>query len=273
MHGSGSESGMSSVAARWAEVLRNGGYEISVESMHHVRRLRRLSRTWRCILAETGLRPPAFVFEVGCGGGGQLIPLALNGFVCCGVDASAAVLARLRRAAGAVSSLHGCNLPLEVVEADFLTYRPTQSEEYDLVFHFGVLEHYLAERERLQMLEKMVSLCRPGGFVVSVVPSGVHPLRELQRTMGLGGYYVPEVDYHPPLILAEFRMVGAEPVIIRCHDVFGYLRMDPAAGRVRRLLNTVIYLAAQVAAPTKGPLATRHAGSFIGIAKRPLKGS
>lgn len=273
MPATSSEEVLDPVAARWAEVLRKSGYELSVKSRRDVRRLSRLSRTWRIILNATGLKPPASVFELGCGGGAQLIPLALNGFVCRGIDASAEVLARFTRTVEVVSSWEGRPLPIKVVEADFLRYRMGEGEEYDLVFHFGVLEHYLDHTKRLEVLGKMVRMCRPGGYLVSVVPSGLHPERKRQRALGLGGYCVPEIDYSPSLMSAEFKVVGAEPLMVRCHNLFGYLRMKPNVGQLQRLIDNAVYYAAQLSPALEGGFATRHAGSFIGIARRPLRGS
>ncbi|MDR7550690.1 MAG: class I SAM-dependent methyltransferase [Armatimonadota bacterium] len=263
------ESELGEVAAAWGEVLRESGYELSVTSMRDVRRLSRLSRTWRIILAATGLKPPASVFEVGCGGGAQLIPLALNGFTCRGIDASAEVLARLANAVERISRLCNCRLTVETVHGDFLNYRPRPGEEYDLVFHFGVLEHFLDEAERLKALATMAKLCRAGGYLVSVVPNGMHPLRERQRRGGLGGYCVPEIDYNPGLMILEFMRVGAQPLLVRAHNLFSYLLMEPAAGRVRHLMHKAIYYAAQAVPLMTGKFATCHAGTFIGIARRP----
>src|SRR5437899_9401752 len=87
----------SDIARRWQSELEAGGYERRITTSAEFRRLLRLSRTWRTILKATRLRPGAAVFEFGCGGGNQLIPLALHGYRCAGIDCSEYVLARFRR--------------------------------------------------------------------------------------------------------------------------------------------------------------------------------
>src|SRR2546427_11325989 len=87
----------SDIARRWQAELEAGGYERRITTSAEFRRLLRSSRTWRTILKATRLRPGAAVFEFGCGGGNQLIPLALHGYQCAGIDCSEDVLARCRR--------------------------------------------------------------------------------------------------------------------------------------------------------------------------------
>lgn len=94
---------------------------------------------------------------------------------------------------------------------------------YDLVFNVGVIEHYLKESERREFLRRKLALCKSGGYIVSVVPSGVHPYREEQKQEGWGGYNVPEVDYSPELLATEMREVGAQRVMVLPHNAFGYL--------------------------------------------------
>src|SRR5205807_10107490 len=94
--------GIAEAASAWQTELEGGGYEHHANSDHDLRRLYKLSRSLRLALRATGVRPTARVLEVGCGGGAQLVPLALNGFECTGVDCSPAVLERFHAFAAEV---------------------------------------------------------------------------------------------------------------------------------------------------------------------------
>src|SRR4029453_3360544 len=110
------------------------------------------------------------------------------------------------RFSAGVEGVVGRPLPIELVEGDFLTFSATGA--YDLVFNVGVVEHFLDPQERRQAVRRMFDLARPGGYVVSVVPSGAHPLRARMRAEGLGGYCVPEIDYTAQSLEAEMREAG-----------------------------------------------------------------
>src|SRR5207247_9191405 len=113
----------SDTARRWQAELEAGGYERRITTSAEFRRLLRLSRTWRTILGATRLRPGAAVFEFGCGGGNQLIPLALHGYRCAGVDCSEDVLARFRRLMADAERFSGRRLSIRLHHGDFLDFR------------------------------------------------------------------------------------------------------------------------------------------------------
>src|SRR5712691_1626167 len=88
---------ISSIAGKWQQELAAGGYENEVCNSRDFTRLTKLSRTWRYILTAANLKPGASVFEFGCGGGNQLVPLAVRGYKCSGIDCSEEVLVRCRQ--------------------------------------------------------------------------------------------------------------------------------------------------------------------------------
>jgi SAM-dependent methyltransferase len=257
---------VSDVAQRWRAELAAGGYERRLGSRADFRRLERISRTWRAIFTATRLARGARVFEFGCGGGNQLVLLGLLGFRGAGIDCSPEVLARCRALIADAERFTGRRLDLQLFAGDFLDF--STPETYDLVFNFGVVEHFLDDGERARATRRMVELCAPGGHVVSVVPSGTHPLRARMKAEGLGGYRVPEVDYTPASLEAEMRIAGAVDVRVLPHNLFGYRLIDPAGGPAR-LWNRLAFYAGQALPRRPSRFAFRHASTLIAIGRTP----
>lgn len=251
----------SSVAERWRQELAEGGYAQRATTADSVRRLSQLSRSWRTILTMCAVSPAASLFEFGCGGGAHLLPLALNGYRVVGIDCSGPVLARCRALIRDVEAVLDRPLPIELVEGDFLTF--TSAAQYDLVFNFGVIEHFVDHAERRAAIERMFAVCKPGGWVVSVVPSGAHPLRARVRAEGLGGYRIPEIDYTPELLAEEMLGAGACGVDVVPHNLFGYLLVDPHGGALVKALRRALYYAGQLLPRTRRRFTSRHAYAFI----------
>jgi SAM-dependent methyltransferase len=256
----------SHVAERWRQELAEGGYAQRATTAASVRRLSQLSRSWRTIFTMCALSRAASMFEFGCGGGAHLLPLALNGYRVVGIDCSEPVLARCRALIRDVEAVLDRALSIELVEGDFLTF--TSVAQYDLVFNFGVVEHFIDPAERRAAIARMFALCKPGGWVVSVVPSGVHPLRARVRAEGLGGYRVPEIDYTPELLAEEMLSAGAWDVDVAPHNLFGYLPVDPHGGAVVKAVRRALYYAGQLLPRRRGRFARRHAYAFICAARK-----
>ena len=263
---------VASVTVAWRQVLKEEGYEPPVISARTCLKYRLLSRAWRRILGHTGLGrfAPVRALEFGCGGGVHLVPLYANGWHCTGVDCSEEVLARARRYAEAARN-GPCPArgQIDLVCHDFIDFDPGETR-FDLAYQFGVLEHFLDDAERLRYLRKMFEVTRPGGFVVSAVPNGCHPLRREQREHGLGGYRIPEIDYSPAQIGEEMRKCGATAVKVLPHDLFGYSRIRDRRG-IRKVADDLRYYLFQ--APffhfMPASFLTRHAYWLIAIACKP----
>lgn len=250
-----------SVADRWVEVLKEGGYEPPPVSKHNVTQLARFTRIWKRLHRLLDIKAGETFFEFGCGGGQHLIPLALQGHSVTGIDASNDVLQRCQSYVAQVEKLTERRLPITLVHGDFLEYETKQ--QYDVVFNFGVIEHFLDDTERLAAVRKMVQLTRPGGHIVSVVPNGIHPLRARQRAENLGGYDIPEIDYDDQIATAELLEAGATNPAVFPANLFGYLRMDTTNNRLATLRNTLGFYAAQFVPLARTPFMLRHAGSLI----------
>lgn len=238
---------MKIVAKKWVKALENSGYEHHVKGIWQRIKIKRFSRIWRIIFKRLkydflDVKGKKSCFEVGCGGGIHLASFVANGWNCVGLDCSKEVIERAKNYLDEVMVSFRCDTSVKFIAADFFDYNPGPGESYDLVFHAGVLEHFIDDKERQFFLNKMFSLAKPGGYVISLVPSGVHLLREKMRKEGLGGYFIPEIDYSPEIIKSEFEASGAKKVIIFPHNLFNYLVMDDYPKLEKFFRKSVYYL-------------------------------
>lgn len=267
---SDNEHPISSVGEKWKYSLQTGGYSHQCNTYVEFKRIRRLSRTWRIILKKTGLRPPMSCLEIGCGGGIHLVRLALNGFTAHGLDVSPEVVERAHQFINSVEKYDPSVASIRLMEGDFLRIdvmgenMTSLNLQYDLVYNFGVIEHFLDRKERLEFLSREFKLAKPGGFVISVVPSGMHPYRKEQKKHGWGGYDIPEIDYTPQSLAVEIQECGGTIVKVVPHNLMGYLTLK----RTSRY-DKVLYYVAQLMAPVLSEeFKCRHAYSFICIGKK-----
>jgi len=260
----------SEVAQKWKEALKKEGYEECLCRERNCKKIKNFSRLWRRIFKCTNFSPyerdDLSVFEVGCGGGKHLVQFALNKWRCSGIDCSRGVLKRAQSYINQVSKICGEDLSTELIYGDFLYYKPLSKEKFDIVFQVGVLEHFIELKERMLVIEKMFSLAKPGGYVISVVPSGKHPLRDEMREKRLGGYNIPEIDYSPESLFKEMEQAGGKVISVIGHDIFSYL---PVKKNGIFPFRKIIYLAWQIIPISWLPdkFIFRHAGTLIVIAK------
>ena len=264
------------VADKWRATLKkDGAYAHHANSYKECKKLGKLSWTWRKVFRAIGIDPSTRkefgVFEFGSGGGKHLLMFALQGWRCVGIDCSEDVLDRARDFTREVSTCSGKHLDVEFVCGDFVDY-VHEGPLFDFVYHVGAIEHFLEDGPRLEVLRKMFSLTKPGGFVVSIVPSGVQTYRKRMRNENLGGYLIPEIDYSPELMRKEFEVCGGKTVKIIPHNLFAYLLWPmkdskPLKTFVKRAF---YYLFQLVPAPfIPEAFAFRHAITLIGIARKP----
>lgn len=253
----------------WVQALRVAANAQLCRSQAEYRRWKRYRATWRRIFRFVDLTKINRVLEVGVGGGSQLMPFALNGIQCCGIDCSRDVLDRALACKRSLEKYHGKPLEVRFVLGDWLSdeVNAALGGAYDLVFNRGVIEHYLDNGKRIEFLAKKLRHLRPGGWLISIVPSGIHPLRNLQRINGWGGYSIPEVDYDPHTVGEEAEAAGATAIRVLPHRHFGYLVMKPG-GRIKHLLH--LAMVALGAIPGAGRfISSRRATSFILIGQKP----
>jgi SAM-dependent methyltransferase len=259
------------VSQMWVKELRDGGYEYHISEPKDCRQLK-LSRVWQRIFKETQLPKSGKlrILEVGCGGGIQLAKLAALGCECIGIDVSQEVLARAENYFREIHDVCGQELDIKLLAGDFYDMDRTELGGcFDLVFNFGVIEHILDESARLEFLKKKYELTKDGGYIVSMVPNGYHPLRNKMRRMNLGGYNIPEIDYDQNLMENEFKAVGAKQITILPHNLFVYLLLEKR-NPFFYLLKKLTYLGLQVVPWSFFPqnFCHRHAGDLIGIGRK-----
>ncbi len=190
----------------WVESLEKRGYEKRCESLKEYKKLRnKLPQAWRLIFKNTGLKKGE-LFELGCGGGNHLIRLALHGYKVTGLDCSMEVLQRCRNFADSVEEFHSEKLDMNLIQDDFVFY--SSDIKYDMVFSFGVVEHFLKDSERMRVLTKCYNATKRGSWCVTVVPNGACVKRQRIKQKGLGGYNIPEIDYTRKKLRDDLKSAG-----------------------------------------------------------------
>jgi 2-polyprenyl-3-methyl-5-hydroxy-6-metoxy-1,4-benzoquinol methylase len=230
----------------WVEKLKGSGYEHHCSSTQDVETVKRLGRIWSETLVRTKLDPHAKLFELGCGGGRYLASLALNEFETHGIDISPEVVARCQNYLNEVKAVSNTQMLATVENADIFNY--DSFEQYDLVYHFGVVEHFLEPEERKLIWQKLYQLTKPGGWMMSAVPNGSHFWRGCIRKNHLCGYDVPEIDYSVRLHENEFLNIGLQDVIALPWNYFGFAE-DIVYGKISKSIAKVIFLSSNVLMP------------------------
>jgi SAM-dependent methyltransferase len=163
-------------------------------------------------LLDKFVRPDSRVLEVGCAPGKFLLwcALAKNAEVC-GVEYAS------KSHQGVVDLFADASALADIRNEDFME-TTFEEKSFDVVFSFGVIEHFSDPRP---MVQKHVSLLRPGGTALITVPNfgGVYGrlLRQLDK---------PVYDIHNVSIMSEPRMLElvAEGIPARS---YAYGRLSP----------------------------------------------
>lgn len=264
----------SKAALAWQGYLREGGYEHHVYKKSDCKKLIKFCRVWRRIFKCINLSPykryDLSVFEVGCGGGKYLVQFILNGWRTVGIDCSKEVLDRASNYLEEILRFYKKPLNVKLIYEDFLNFN--SSEKFDLVFHSGVIEHFLDKDDRIVFLKKMFELTKPGGYIISIVPNTiVYPLRNETKKNDLREYddRVLDIDYTPNLMKQEFKYICGREIKILPHNLFVNL-LFKGKNSILYLIRKLIYYILQLIPPSVLPFnfACRHAGSLIGIVKR-----
>jgi SAM-dependent methyltransferase len=209
------------VTEAWQEALRHGGFEAHVRSPEDLRRIGRLSRVHRQILRVTGVRPPARVLEIGVGGGKQLVPFALRGFRCHGIDTSPEAIDRLQTLTAEIRQLQ----PIDLTGAAQTFPADGPGEGYDLVFHSGVIHQILDPTQRAAFHQAAARVST--GHVVVIVSSSLVGRHDSSgyvagdTVLDLTAADMPVVRYTPQLVADELRIAGLRQVRVLPVNVGG----------------------------------------------------
>lgn len=259
------------IVKQWQVALKNEGYDHCVKDKNECSRIKKFSRIWRRILNfipdDIKSADNKSVFEFGCGGGKHLASFILNGWKVAGIDCSAEVLERAKNYLSEIKKICGCQNNFDLIRGDFLDYG--DKEKYDIVFHVGVIEHFLNNDEREKALKTMFDIAKKDGYVVSIVPAGTHPIRQKMKEKRLGGYGISEIDYTLELIENEMRQCGGKNILALSHNIMGYRLIDDKKGFLR-LIDLFLYYIFQIIPISFLPksFAYRHAMTLIGIAQK-----
>lgn len=166
--------------------------------------LRRFDAFFRAVLPRT---PGLAILEIGCAGSKWLRYFAeVFGYRVSGIDYSELGCEQARE----ILTRHG--IAGEVFCRDFFADAPDLDGCFDVVFSYGFLEHF---DDPLTVLKRAVRFCRPGAYMVTVIPNLTGVPGVLQRCANR-----PIYDLHRPM--------GPEEMA-RVHCVAGF---DPIASGV-----------------------------------------
>jgi len=168
---------------------------------------KRFSRVWRRIFKKIP-NVKGKVLDVGCGIGVHLAQFQLNGWKISGIDCSSKILSDARQYLGSEADL---------MLGDFMVY--DFSNSYDLVFHVGVVEHYLDNLGRLEFIKKMFSLVKKDGHLISIVP--INAPKELNPPD------LQQINYTSKIMRKEFGELNGEIVKIFPHNLKGIFAPIP----------------------------------------------
>lgn len=203
---------------------------------------KRPNRIWQRIFKFIRTKKNPSFFEVGFGGGKNLVQIALAGYKASGIECSADAVKRCQNYIKEAEKISGRVFNIDLILGDFFGLET--KEKYDVIFNFGVIEHFLNKADRLNMWIKKKQLLSSGGLAVCYVPSGVHVRRVLMREKKLGGYNIPEVDYSPQSLKEEMEEAGFKNVKVYPIQLFGYLlHIPPPQGFTKICCYLLYYIA------------------------------
>jgi SAM-dependent methyltransferase len=118
------------------------------------------------LIQQAGLQPGDRLLEIGCATGKATLPLARRGFRITGLEIGAALASAARQNLAAFATV-------EIIQADFETWRPAPAPAFDLVFA-ATAWHWIDPALRYQRASEHL---RPGGHLaiwtaVHVLPAG-----------------------------------------------------------------------------------------------------
>src|SRR5438552_8801681 len=108
------------------------------------------------MLGRNKIRPPAYILDVGCGWGTNLVALENAGYRVSGLDISRRALERIDKA------------ERHLIEADLSQDLPAETPLADAVLALDVIEHIDEDKTALARVGKLV---RPGGIGIVSVPA------------------------------------------------------------------------------------------------------
>jgi SAM-dependent methyltransferase len=172
--------------------------------------LRRLIRSpfVQLPLGYAQLAPSSQVLEPGCGSGKFSLSFALLGHSVTTLDYSSEILKNVQQAKEAIEKEAGTTLQLIIQQGD-LEALDLPADRFDLVINEGVVEHWLDQTARRQVLAAMTRVAKRGATVVVIVPNGHHPfIDDWVKHHPAFTFAPPMVNYSPSLLASDLNAVG-----------------------------------------------------------------
>jgi len=176
--------------------------------------LRRFARSpfIQLIRRYAHLAPGRHVLEAGCGSGKFSVCFALIGGEVTALDISPAILQNVAGLREVVEQEVG-PLKLTLLQGD-LENLGLEPHQFDLVFNEGVVEHWLDDAERRNLLRHMARMVRPGGTLAIIIPNGYHP----RMTYWL--HHAPGFLSAPPMVHYSPALLRTDLAAIELNDLF-----------------------------------------------------
>lgn len=217
---------------------REDSYRFTV-SRKHLFRIKYLKTTFlKKVIKHGKIKKGSKILDVGCGGGTDSVPLALMGCEVTAIDVNENMIKNLMEYKNGVEVVIGNELKIDAIVGNLIDVKLNENY-YDVVFSNGVLEHYLDDKMRKRVIEKMAKFVKPGGYIITGVPNGKHPFRQKFKKEGLAGYSkeLPELDYSKELFEIDFNMDKLKIEVVDGIYLFMYVLSLPAfRGKLKYLI-------------------------------------
>lgn len=200
-----------SVGRKWQRILEGKRYAPAGDT-GFLKRFRG-SPYIRIVLRYAQLKPESSILEPGCGSGKFSLVLASLGHHVIALDYVSDILRTVRETERGLGQdwpwrLRGyCNGDLENL--------PLSDDSFDLVINEGVVEHWLNDAQRMNVLREMVRVTRPLGVVAVIVPNGAHPLVHRWESCASGCLQAPPMTpYSAGRLEKELIQAGLQDVYV-----------------------------------------------------------
>lgn len=184
----------SKVGEAWQQAFNSNIPALSGETIRYIEKFR-TSEIWAYISSFCSLTPESLTLEAGCGSAKLSLAFAVLGFKVTALDYSPIVLRAGKNNLKQAENIFNKRLKVSFVQ-DNLENLSLAPNQFDLVFNEGVVEHWLNDEERLNVLKQMVRAAKPKGAVVVIVPNGSHPLTPWWEKKCEAFYAAPPMTYY-----------------------------------------------------------------------------
>jgi SAM-dependent methyltransferase len=252
-----------SVAQAWADHFKSaaGTYRLP-EGLPFLRKFIR-SPFIQLIVQYAHPSPGSQILEAGCASGKFSLCFAMLGHRVTALDFSPRMLENVVELQRNVEREVG---PLVITprQGD-LENLDLESSQFDLVFNEGVVEHWLEDHHRRNVLAAMARVTKPGGNVAIIVPNGYHPRMPYWIKNSPAFLSAPPmVLYHPALLQADLISIGLTDIFI--DGIYAWRTIDQwPNGTLRRLAGGAL----QRLIPLPHPLRLKWGIHLIAIGRKP----